>query len=103
MFARLNVPATRQPESCILMIHEQDVLLIHQNEIGHEMLRRCRRFLSSAQLHAGVEPRKRIFPMGALERVEGLYGGDLFSNGRARIVRYHGRILECRGDSDHLE
>ena len=88
MLPGLNVPTAWQPKLCIPMVHEQHVVAIHQHEVRHEMLRRCGRFLNSAQLHTGVDPRKRIFTLRALERIERHYGCNFVTYGAAHTFHW---------------
>ncbi len=42
MFARFYVPTSRQPQFRIYVIHKQKMIVIHNGEVGNEVLWWCR-------------------------------------------------------------
>jgi hypothetical protein len=94
MLARLDVATGWKPQARTPVIDEQDVIAIHDREIGHKVLRRDCGPGDATDVCAGVEPGKRIGQVIALECITRIdarhFGADLVSHGSEIVTAFGG-------------
>jgi hypothetical protein len=71
MLVGLDMTARRQPQLCVPVIHQQNMITIDNGEVRHEVLRRGRGFCYTEKLGARINPGECVRQMFTLQSIEG--------------------------------